>query len=167
MSDMTPIRPHRGAAPVGRLAELDPLEAGAVLYMRLCWDSPDALDVLERDFIPLLGEPAGKVAARGFIQLATLCQSHGRRPLCPHTLTCACVSGDEACFARMLVSAAEGAREDALMMAMLLVRADVAPVVAGLAQDAGLALHRMTLRAQSAAPQPATPAVRATGTTLH
>lgn len=167
MSDMTPIRPPRGAASVGRLMDLDPFEAGAVLYMRLCWGNPDALDILERDFVPLLGRSAGQSAARGFLQMASLCQSFGRRPLCPHSQSCACLGGDEACFARLLSSAAEGAREDALMMALLLVRADFAPVLAGLAQDAGLALQRMTLRAQSVAPVTATSAAHAAGTTLH
>lgn len=165
MSDMSPIGLPRGAASVGRLADLDPIEAGAVLYLRLCWDNPDALAAVARDFTPLLGSSAGTLAARGFVQLAALCQSHARRPLCPHALTCSCLGGDEACFARLVSSAGEGAREDALMMAMLLVRADLAPMVAGLAQDAGLALQRMTLRAKN---QPEAPVThRPTGKTLH
>lgn len=157
MSDMTPIRPPRGAAAVGRLAELDPVEAGAVLYMRLCWALPDALERMTDDFVTLLGDEAGQQAARGFHQLSQLCHGHARRPLCPHALQCACLGGDEACFARMVASAAEGAREDALMMALLLVRADIAPLVTGLAQDAGLALRRMTLREQAASTVPTSP----------
>ncbi len=153
MNDMSPKRMPCGAASVGRLIDLDPVEAGAVLYLRLCWDNPDALTALTDDFAPLLGTSAGALAARSFVQLATLCQSHGRRALCAHALTCACLGGDEACFARLVADAASGAREDALMMAMLLVRADFAPMVTGLAQDAGLALQRMALRAQ---PIPAT-----------
>lgn len=167
MSDMSPIRPPRGAATVGRLADLDPVEVGAVLYMRLCWDNPDALAALTRDFVPLLGPASGEVAARGFHQLSLLCQSHARRPLCPHGLTCACLGGDEACFARLVSSAAEGAREEALMMALLLVRADFAPMVTGLAQDAGLALRRMGLRAGADTVASPTPAARKAGTTLH
>lgn len=167
MSDMSPIRPPRGAAAVGRLADLDPVEAGAVLYMRLCWDNPDALAALTRDFVPLLGPVSGEVAARGFYQLSSLCQSHARRPLCPHGLTCACLGGDEACFANLVSSAAEGAREEALMMALLLVRADFAPMVTGLAQDAGLALRRMALRAGNVAGIPASHTARKAGTTLH
>ena len=167
MSDMTPIQGLRGAASVGRLMDLGPVEAGAVLYMRLSWTNPDALDLLERDFVPLLGLSAGQAAARGFLQMASLCQIHGRRPLCPHSQTCACLGGDEAWFAHLLASAAEGASEEALMMALLRVRADFAPVLAALAQDAGLALHRMTLRAVSAASRTDTPAAPAAGTTFH
>lgn len=163
MTVMSPIRPPRGAATVGRLTDLDPVEAGAVLYLRLSWNNPDARDALASDFIPLLGPTAGQAAADGFHQIAALCQTHARRPLCPHSLNCACLGADEACFATLVVSASEGAREEALMMALLLVRADVAPMLTGLAQDAGLALRRMTLRAVS---DPETTS-RAPSPTLH
>ena len=146
MSDMSPIRPPRGAAAVGRLTDLDPVEAGAVLYLRLSWNNVDALEMLTADFTAVLGPVAGEAAATGFQQLASLCQTHARRTLCPHAISCACLGGDEACFASMVSSAAEGAREEALMMALLLVRADVAPMVTALAQDAGLALRRMSMR---------------------
>jgi hypothetical protein len=46
-----------------------------------------------------------------------------------------------------IASAVEGPREDALLMAMLLVRPDVAPVLAAMASQFGLALCRMQLRA--------------------
>ncbi len=164
MSDMSPIRPPRGAAAVGRITELDPVEAGAVLYMRLCASAPDALDRMTDDFIALLGIDAGQQAAQGLHRLIELCNGHARRPLCPHALGCTCLGGDEACFARMVASAAEGAREDALMMALLLVRADIAPVVSGLALDAGLSLRRMTLRG---IPGTAAPSVPSPGHRLH
>lgn len=164
MSDMSPIRPPRGAAAVGRITELDPVEAGAVLYLRLCASAPDALDRMTDDFAALLGMDAGQQAARAFHRLIDLCNGHARRPLCPHALSCSCLGGDEACFARMVASAAEGAREDALMMALLQVRADIAPIVLGLAQDAGLSLRRMTLRdIRNAAP----PSAPSPGHRLH
>lgn len=164
MSDMSPIRPPRGAAAVGRITELDPVEAGAVLYMRLCASAPDALDRMTDNFISLLGAEAGHRAATQLHRLIELCNGHARRPLCPHALGCTCLGGDEACFARMVASAAEGAGEDALMMALLLVRADIAPVISGLAQDAGLSLRRMTLRD---IPGTAAPSAPCTGHRLH
>ena len=164
MSDMSPIRPPRGAAAVGRITELDPIEAGAVLYMRLCASAPDALDRMTDDFMALLGMDAGQQAAREFHRLIELCNGYARRPLCPHAMSCTCLGGDEACFARRVASAAEGAREDALMMALLLVRADIAPIVSGLAQDAGLYLRRMTLRGTH---DVATPCAPSLGQRLH
>lgn len=146
MSGVRANRPPRGAISVGRLTDLDPVEAGAVLYLRLCSDAVDPEEAILRDFTNSLGNGAGPAAARSFCDLCDLCQRHARRPLCRHHLNCACLGADEACFAQMVAAAAEGAREDALMMAMLIVRADLAPLVAGLAQDAGLALRRMALR---------------------
>jgi hypothetical protein len=167
MNDMSPICPQRGAASVGRLSDLDPVQAGAVLYMRLCWGHPDALSVLSQDFAPFLDAASADQAARGFHQLASLCQTHARRPLCAHALNCACLGGDEACFAHLVSSAAQGAREEALMMALLLVRADFAPLITGLAQQAGLALRRMALRADAAAQSPRSTAGGGVSPTLH
>lgn len=167
MSEMSPIRPPRGAASVGRLADLDAVEAGAVLYLRLSWNNPQALSALAADFSPVLGTAAGESAAANFHQLSSLCQSHARRALCPHALGCACLGADEACFAQMVASAAEGAREEALMMALLLVRADFAPLLAGLAQDAGLALRRMSLRVARDIQSPAAVRPGRGSATLH
>ena len=51
---------------------------------------------------------------------------------------------DECVFARFVALAAEGAREDAVLMAALLVRADLALCLAGLAESIGLGLMRGT-----------------------
>ncbi|MDX5412005.1 MAG: hypothetical protein LPK02_03050 [Rhodobacterales bacterium] len=167
MTVMSPIRPPRGAASVGRLVDLDPVEAGAVLYLRLSWNNPQALGALSADFTPILGAVAAEQAAANFHQLSSLCQTHARRALCPHSLGCACLGADEACFAQMVASAAEGAREEALMMALLLVRADFAPLLAGLAQDAGLALRRMSMRAATDIHSPAAASPGRGSATLH
>ena len=39
---MNQAAPHRGGAPVGYVAELGPVEAGAVLCLRLWCDGPDS-----------------------------------------------------------------------------------------------------------------------------
>jgi hypothetical protein len=59
-----------------------------------------------------------------------------------HHVGCRCLGADEACLAQLIGSAAEGAREDAMMIACLLVRADAAPIVADIAQMAALHLQR-------------------------
>ena len=68
-----------------------------------------------------------------------------------HQVTCKCLGADESCFATLIGYASEGAREDAMLMAMTLVRPDMAGVLAGLAEDVGLALRRMTLKTARAA----------------
>ena len=44
----------------------------------------------------------------------------------------------------MIGAAADGAREDAMMLAALIVRPDFAPALAALSEQLGLALQRMT-----------------------
>ena len=53
---------------------------------------------------------------------------HARRPLLGHAPDCPCAGADECVFARFVALAAEGAREDAVLMAALMVRADLALV---------------------------------------
>ncbi len=63
-----------------------------------------------------------------------------------HSVQCACLGADESCFANFIATAATGEREDAMLIATLLVRPDVAPIVTSLAADFGLALIRMRPR---------------------
>ncbi|GGE59835.1 hypothetical protein GCM10011517_29270 [Actibacterium pelagium] len=67
-----------------------------------------------------------------------------------HELACQCLGADESCFANLIAEAAEGDPEDAMLIATLLVRADMAPCLAALARDVGLALKRMSLRSRKA-----------------
>lgn len=144
---MTENTPHRGAAPVGLVAELDGIEAACVVYLRLWGDGPEAQARVWRDFITRLGTDQGKRALQSFDSLCSLCAQHGRRPLMRHSVQCKCLGADESCFANFVASAATGEREDAMMFATLLVRPDVAPMIASLAADFGLALKRMRMTA--------------------
>jgi len=137
----------RGGAPVGRVADLAAVEAAAVIYFRLWCEGPPSRGQIEDDFCAILGPVQGQRAALALGGMLDLCARHGRRPLMRHGRACACLGADEACFANFIASAVEGPREDALLMAMLLVRPDVAPVLAAMASQFGLALSRMQLRA--------------------
>jgi hypothetical protein len=136
----------RGAAPVGHVAELGPLEAAAVCYLRLWCDSPGAQEQVRRDFAGTLGPVAGHQAAGALEDLCGLCARHGRRALMRHQPSCTCLGADEACFANLIALATEGEREDALLIATLIVRADVAAHLMVAAQTFGLAIKRMALR---------------------
>ncbi len=158
---MTPRRDsRRGGAPVGHVADLDAVGAGAVLYLRLWFDGPEAQARVRHDFAGHLGRDHGRAALETLDHLCTLCTRHCRRPLMRRQAGCRCLGGDEACFAQVVGSASEGAREDALMLAMTLVRADMAPGLVALAEEFGLALKRMALA--SMRPPPC-----AKGVTLH
>lgn len=142
----------RGGATVGRLTDLDPIEAGAVMYLRLWSNGPNGRADAASDFDIALGVDQGRVAMLTLDRLCALCARYGRRPLVWHGLGCACLGADENCFAQMIAAASEGAREDAMMMASLIVRPDFAPALASLSQELGLALRRMT----AAIPMPTT-----------
>ncbi len=143
---MNTSRPHRGGAPVGFLSELGPLEAGAILYLRLWCDGQVAQQQVWNDFAKTLGPATGRKALASFERLCELCLRHGRRPLMRHHVACSCIGADESCFANLIGYACDGEREDALQIAMTFVRPDIAPSIVALAQDFGLALKRMAIK---------------------
>ena len=68
--------------------------------------------------------------------------AHARRPLMRHAPGCPCAGADECVFARFVALAAEGAREDAILIAALIVRTDIALTLAIRAETVGLRLMR-------------------------
>lgn len=147
---MSGLDSHRGGAPVGLIADLPAIEAASVVYLRLWCDGPAGRANMRGDFLNVLGAEPGEMAMHCFEQLFALCARHGRRPLMRHSVRCQCLGADESCFAHFIAAAADGAREDAMLMATLLVRPDMAPAVTSLAAEFGMALRRMGLRAPSA-----------------
>ncbi|WP_299656241.1 hypothetical protein [uncultured Tateyamaria sp.] len=151
---MNALTPHRGGAPVGYITELGPVEAGAVLYLRLWSNGPAAQSQVWNDFATALGTKHGSKALKSFETLCDLCARHGRRPLMRHHVTCKCLGADESCFATFIGYASEGEREDALLIATTIVRPDMALPLVDLAQEFGLALRRMALMADHAFQNP-------------
>ena len=117
------------------------------MYLRLWGDGAAGRADAASDFGIALGAEQGRAAMLTLDRLCSLCAHHGRRPLVRHGLGCSCLGADENCFAQMVAAASEGAREDAMMMASLIVRPDFAPALASLSEELGLALRRMTTRA--------------------
>lgn len=132
----TPSR--RGGAAVGMLDELPVIEAGAVVALRLA--CAPMSDPARRDFSRL---PGGRAAIDALCQMADVCAAFGRRPLMHHALTCRCLGGDEACLAQIVAAVLAGDRDDAMALACLMARADLAPVLVSHAERAGVALSRM------------------------
>lgn len=160
---MTVSNHNRGRASVGHVAELDGIEAASVIYLRLWCDGPEAQEQVWNDFASCLGPDQGRKALKSFGDLCALCSHHGRRPLMRHAVECKCLGADESCFANFIATAATGEREDALLFATLLVRPDVAPLIASLAAEVGLAFMRMRL----GAPRDIAPTTFETPKTLH
>ena len=127
-----------GAAPVGQLDDLAAPERLAVLGFRLWCDTGPA-------GVEHLLDPGSRAP---FNRLCGLCTTAARRPLLPHGQDCPCLGADECPLATLILSAATGEREDALMLAMTMVRADRAPAVVAAAEATGVALRRLCLRSE-------------------
>ncbi|MEL6683779.1 MAG: hypothetical protein AAFN63_19350 [Pseudomonadota bacterium] len=147
---MTDAPSHRGAATVGYLQDFDAVAAASIVYLRMWCDSAETQASVMHDLTHTLGLGRGRKAIKALGELCGMCITHGRRPLCRHGLHCKCVGADEASFAHFIASAADGARDDAMLIAIHLVRPDVAPIVTSLATDFGLALKQMNLAAPRA-----------------
>ena len=144
----------RGGAPVGVLADLDVIEACAVLYLRLWNGGAAAQRQMLAEFGRAIGPDGAQATLNSLGRICDLCARHGRRPIMRHGITCKCLGSDEACFTNLVMLAARGDREDAMLIATLMVRPDMAPALAGLAQTFGLGLTRLTRRQAPAAKPP-------------
>jgi hypothetical protein len=130
-----------GGAAVGRLAELPPLERQVIRCVRLWSAGPGGQRTLQDELAPRYGPAAARLAA-DLGELLTATVRNARRPLMGHAVDCPCAGSDECVFARFVALAAEGAREEAVLIAALLVRADLALGLAALAERIGLGLMR-------------------------
>ncbi len=119
---------REGAQPVGKLSQLDEQGRMVITLFR-------GSEALRR------GSDLGKI----FAQMMMVFDRHARRPLVPHGMACDCLGADEAVLAQFVRLAARGQREDACLMAMLMVRADIAPLAVSLAEQLGLLINA-TLR---------------------
>lgn len=132
-----------GAAPVGSLPDMAPHDVNFIIAFRLWNNGVDGQSMLWNLVASQLGPNRARGTLRNFESLMRLCHSHGRRPLMHHAVTCRCAGSDECCLANFINVAATGAREDALMIAMTILRADMAPCALAMAQQIGLAMKNL------------------------
>ena len=138
--------PDRGARPVAYLGDLPVIEANFISYFRRFMDSSDSQTFLHEELVENLGDRNGQAVFDLLSHLLELLVHHSRRPIARHDVTCVCVGGDESALAQCVASAADGAREEALMFSMLFVRHDIAPIFAASCEQLGLQLKRATPR---------------------
>lgn len=152
---------QRGAEAVARIAALPVSEALVIGALRARCEGPDQMALFASELRQMAGAERGLRLEESLDDFFALLLRHLRRPLMRHGMTCGCVGADEAVLAHLVSIAASGDREDAMLMACLLVRADVAPSVVHRACLLGLELMR-------AAPAPITTLPdRPGGATLH
>ena len=130
-----------GAAPVGLLGDLPPLERRVVECLRVWSAEAGGRGAVARFLGPSHGAGADRLAA-DFDDFLGATAGNARRPLLAHAPECPCAGGDECVLARYVALAAEGAREEAVLIAALLVRADIALCLTAQAERLGLGLMR-------------------------
>lgn len=144
-----------GAAPVGLLHDLPPLNRAVVAYLRH-WCAGGAPEVAA-EFRARLGPADGARLTRQFDMFLQHCLGEAETPLLRHARGCPCVGVDESRLARQVALAAAGDRDTAGdLAARYLPDAAIARALF-LSEELGLALHRLTEGAALAALRPPYP----------
>lgn len=128
-----PATPQRGAAPVGHLHELPPIELAAIVYLRAWCEGGTDREMIARDFRLVMGDAAGAAAVEDFDALMVTMLNNPRRPIMRHGLSCGCFGGDESAFANMIAAAAVQDSDDALLFSSPLMNGHAAWTVVRLA----------------------------------
>lgn len=128
-----------GTAPVGCVADLPPAEGWWIRAFRQ-WGGETA--ALSADMTGRFGAARAERILSRFGELMEILSLYARRPLAVQGAGSASLCSDEAVFALLCTTATHGAREDAMMIACLMVRPDVAPIAVSLAQGLGLEVER-------------------------
>jgi hypothetical protein len=141
---MKHARDWTGQMPVDQLDQMDGLNRLTVAALR-AWNAGGAARA-HALLCDRMAEPMALAAFEALHDLTEVMGPHIRRPLRCHAPQCTCVGLDEAAFARFVEEAALGEREDALLLASVLVQARAILPLTDAAARLGLCLHRATLR---------------------
>ena len=90
-----------------------------------------------------LGYAEGNSAFQSFKDLCEIIFHHGRRSLIRHQLDCSCVGADESCFAQLILRAANNYKEDATLIALLLVPHHLTSETIALATKIGTSIKKL------------------------
>ena len=132
-----------GGAPVGRMEFLDLEEYTIISFLRRWWDGDISRSHLNKELIINLGYAEGNLAFQSFKDLCEIIFHHGRRSLIRHQLDCNCVGADESCFAQLILRAANNYKEDAILIALLLVPPHLTSQTVSLSEKIGTAIKQL------------------------
>ncbi|MCV6597002.1 MAG: hypothetical protein OIF40_07975 [Mangrovicoccus sp.] len=129
-----------GGGAIGWLSDLPPTESRAIIALRLWSDTAEGQAEIRAAFERDFGPERGAALLENFEMMVGLCDRYSRRPFVRLQIGCRTMGADECWFARLVALAGQGAREDALLVAMALVRPDIAPSLTALAERVGMIL---------------------------
>ncbi|MEM6971635.1 MAG: hypothetical protein AAF577_02425 [Pseudomonadota bacterium] len=158
---------NRGSAKVGVLDDLDAVEARAVRYLRLWCTGPKTQETVWNDFAKRFGGREGAARLRVFEHFVETLIEHARRPMMRHAVDCDCLGADECAFANLIGAAACGDREEAALFATLIVRPDMATVVADRCEQVAMTLRQIVLRRAVTSPSGAAHATHSASHVIH
>lgn len=139
-------RDMAGAAPVNALDALPEPERFLVGLLRQWYDGPDGPERVAVCLRGRLGAAKARICLRAMEDTFGILLRHARRRLMRHRTDCACVGADEAVFAHFVMVAAKGDREDAMLIASLLVDGALLLPLTEAARQAGLCLCQAAVR---------------------
>jgi hypothetical protein len=135
---------RHSSLPVAAMDGLAEEDSRLIRYLREWYEGPDARRAIWREMTQALGPDGARDCLHAFDDLVTMLIEQGRRVLMRHHSECNRVGADEAIFANFVRTAGMGEREDAMLIATLLLRPDYAPAACALAEMVGLSLARAT-----------------------
>ncbi len=129
-------------------------EAFLISCLRLWCDSRAGPSDVHERLAEHMGPAQGAICYSAMEDMFSVLFRHSRRRLIRHGRSCKCVGADEAILAHFVTTAATGAREDAMLLASLLVEPTMMMSLAESASQVGLHLRRAELRDGQRIPEP-------------
>jgi hypothetical protein len=151
---------RRGGCAVAVLDTLPDAERVVVMALRHWADGSEGGAQLAELLQARMAPRSAAECRRALGELFGIVARHGRRRLVRHATGCPCVGADEAVLAQVVILAATGDREDAMLVGSLIVEGPLLLSFAEVARRAGLLLHRAELAVPS-------PAAGLAGATVH
>jgi hypothetical protein len=155
MSLHDPISPapasRTGGETVADLHAMEGPQALAVMMLRDWFDGAEGRSRVADTLRDELGPVAGAAATEAWCDLGALIEHGTRRPVMRHAVTCRCVGADEAVLALVMMQAARGEREDAMLVLSLLVAGERLMTAVRAAERAGRACLQVSARWRAAA----------------
>tara|TARA_Y100001968_G_C19095056_1_gene589696 strand:+ start:108 stop:560 length:453 start_codon:yes stop_codon:yes gene_type:complete len=126
---------------------LNRFEATTLSYLRLWYNGIDGRKKLERDLTVNLGYVGGYKATRAFGELCDVIIRKTRRRLVFQPIDSAKYTEDESWFIKLIANSINGLSNDELFMKSLFLPQDVGPSVVVLANEIGIAIKSVLIKA--------------------